>query len=198
MSEGVAGGPGAADPGAVPPDQEAAWARAVRGRRRALVLTSLGVLGGYALFVVLLSLVQHAPPTWYAWVLLAVVLVLVAGSVWPLRSSGARAAWSGRTHRQIRIETALRNHVSIGEADRDEVTAEAESRRSLAASALVGYPLLALFVAFLLLNSGSIPGIGVLLGTIAVVLLCALALRRSRRRAAEARRWLAEPLPPEG
>jgi hypothetical protein len=30
-----------------------------------------------------------------------------------------------------------------------------------------------------------------------VLALCALGLRASRRRAAEARRWLAEPLPPE-
>jgi hypothetical protein len=39
-------------------------------------------------------------------------------------------------------------------------------------------------------------GLGALLGSLVVVVLCGLGLVRSRRRAAEARRWLADPLPP--
>jgi peptidoglycan/LPS O-acetylase OafA/YrhL len=176
---------------------EAFWTRAVRRRRRALATTCLAVLVVYVAFVAVLSLVEHAPPTVYAEVLLAVVLVLVGVSLWPFRNAAERGRWEERTREQLRIDHALRAHVGIGTDDRAAVTAAAEARRSLSGAAHLGYPLLALFVAFLLFESRSVNGLGALLATLAVVALCALGLRSSRRRSAEARRWLDEPLPPE-
>jgi amino acid transporter len=186
-----------AQPGPPPAVDDAAVERALRRRRRGMVLTGVGVLAAYVVLVVVLSLVNSAPPTQYAWVLLGVVVVLVVAFLWPLRTPASRADWADRARRQARIDAALRAHASIGEDERDAVTAQATARRSLTTAGYLGYPLLALFVAFLLFNSGSLPGLAALLGTVVVVVLCALALVRSRRRADEARRWLAEPLPPE-
>jgi hypothetical protein len=187
------------DPAAEQPGlgDDARWTRAVRRRRRALVATCAAVLVVYGAFVVVLSLVQQARPTVYAWVLLGVVLVVAGVSLWPLRNAAERTRWEERTRQQLRIDHALHAHVSIGADDRDAVTAAAENRSSLSGAAHLGYALLALFVAFLLFNSRTINGLVALLGTLAVLALCALGLRASRRRAAEARRWLAEPLPPE-
>jgi MFS family permease len=187
----------AARPGSPDPGDAAHWARAVRRRRRATTATCLAVLAGYVAFVAVLSLVEHAAPTVYAWLLLGVVLLLAGVPLWPLRNATARARWEERTREQLRIDHALRAHVSIGADERAAVTAAAEARRSLSGAAHLGYPVLALFVAFLLFESRTVNGPVALLGTLAVVVLCALGLRVSRRRSAEARRWLDEPLPPE-
>jgi hypothetical protein len=125
-----------------------------------------------------------------------VVLVLAAGSLRPLRTSAGRAAWNERTGRLVRVEAALRDHVSIGEDERDEVTAVAQHRRQLAGPAWFGYPLLVLFVAYLLFDSDAISPLVAWVGTAAAVVLCGLGLLRSHRRDVEAKRWLAEPLPP--
>lgn len=194
MSEGQLGDVAATpDPAGV---DDAAVERALQRRRRGMVLTALGVLVGYAALIVVLSLVQSAPPTRYAWVLLGVVVVLVAVYLWPLRSAAARTVWADRGRRQGRIDAALHDHVSIGREERDEVTAQAEARRSLTTAAYLGYPLLVVFVAFLLFNADAVTGVAALLGTLVALALCGLALLRSRRRAAEARRWLDDPLPP--
>jgi hypothetical protein len=176
---------------------DAAVERALGRRHRGMLLTALGVLAAYAALVVVLSLVQSAPPTRYAWILLGIVVVLCALYLWPLRTARTRADWTDRTRRLLRIDAALRAHVSLGAEERDEVTAQADARRSLATAAHLGYPLLAVVVAFVLYNAHSLSGLAAWLGTVVVVVLCGLALLRSRRRAAEARRWLAEPLPPE-
>jgi hypothetical protein len=196
MSEGQLG-EAPAQPGPLGVVDDAAVERVLRRRRRGMVLTGLGVLAGYVVLLVGLSVVNSAPPTRYAWVLLGIVVVLVGLFLWPLRTAASRAGWADRGRRQARIDAALRAHAGIGEEDRDEVTAQATARRSLTTAAHLGYPLLALFVAFLLFNSGSLPTLAALLGTVVVVVLCALALVRSRRQAEEARRWLADPLPPE-
>jgi len=194
MSEGQLGDVAATpDPAGV---DDAAVERALQRRRRGMVLTALGVLVGYAALIVVLSLVQSAPPTRYAWVLLGVVVVLVAVYLWPLRSAAARTVWADRGRRQGRIDAALHDHVSIGREERDEVTAQAEARRSLTTAPYLGYPLLVVFVAFLLFNADAVTGVAALLGTLVALALCGLALLRSRRRAAEARRWLDDPLPP--
>lgn len=191
------------DAGAAPPVAPAAAptpeavAAQVRRRRRALVLGAVGVVLAYVAFVVALSLVWRAWPTRYAWVLLAVVLVLAAVSLWPLHMPEGRAAWDERTGRLVRIDAALRDHVSLGEDERDDVTAAARHRRQLAGPAWFGYPLLVLFVAFLLFNSDSVAVLVAWVGTLAAVVLCGLGLLRSYRRDVEAKRWLAEPLPPE-
>jgi cell division protein FtsW (lipid II flippase) len=169
----------------------------VRRRRRGLVLGAVGVVLAYVAFLAVLSLVSRAWPTAYAWVLLAVVLVLAVGSLWPLRSPAGRAAWDERTGRLVRIEAALRGHTSIGGDERDDVTAAAQQRRQLAGPAWFGYPLLALFVAFLLADSDTISTLVAWVGTLAAVVLCGLGLLRSRRRDREAKRWLAEPPPPD-
>ena len=195
-----AGQPGKETPGGAPvgaPPAARAVAAQVRRRRRALVLGAVGVVLAYVLFVTALSLVWRAWPTLYAWVLLAVVLVLATASLWPLRTSEGRVAWDERTGRLVRIDAALRDHVSLGEDDRDDVTAAAQHRRQLAGPAWFGYPLLVLFVAFLLFNSDAISSLVAWVGTLAAVVLCGLGLLRSHRRDVEAKRWLAEPLPPE-
>jgi MFS family permease len=168
----------------------------VRRRRRALVVMSLGLVAVVAIFLAALSVVEQAPPTLFAWILLGLVVVLAVGSLWPLRGAESRARWDERTRRLVRVETALRQHVSIGEEDRDAVTAAAQGRRSMAGAAWFGYPLLAVFVAFLLFNS-TLPWPAALVFTLLAVVLCALGLLHARRRDREARRWLAEPLPPE-
>jgi hypothetical protein len=86
--------------------------------------------------------------------------------------------------------------VSVGADARDAVSERARTRISLAGAAVVGYPLFFLLVAFLLFNDGDLPGVAAPLGTLAAAALCAWALVGSRRRAAEARRWLADPQPP--
>ena len=179
-----------------PPAPEVVAAQ-VRCRRSGLVLIAVGVVLAYAAFVVVLSLVARAWPTVYAWVLFAVVLVLAAAFLWPLRNAAGRAAWDERTRRLIRVDLALREHVSLGEDERDDVTAAAQHRRQLAGPAWFGYPLLALFVAYLLFNSQAVSALVAGVGTLAAVVLCGLALLRSHRRDVEAKRWLAEPLPPE-
>src|SRR3954451_11058029 len=88
-----------------PPAREDIEAQ-VRRRRRALVLGAVGVVVAYVVFVGVLSLIWHAWPTVYAWVLLAVVLVLAAGSLWPLRSPAGRAAWDERAARLVRVDAA--------------------------------------------------------------------------------------------
>ena len=198
--DGPSGGPTAvqAPPGGRPAaPSRVAVAVQVRRRRRALVLGAVGVVLAYVLFLAAVSLVWRAWPTLYAWVLLAVVLVLAGASLWPLRTPEGRAAWDERTGRLVRIDAALRDHVSLGEDDRDDVTAAAQHRRQLAGPAWFGYPLLVLFVAFLLFNSDAISSLVAWVGTLAAVVLCGLGLLRSHRRDVEAKRWLAEPLPPE-
>ena len=178
------------------PGQEAVVAE-VRRRRRGLVLGAVVVVLGYLVFVGILSLVSQAPPTIYAWVLLGVVLVAAAALLWPLRTPAGRAAWDERTGRLVRSDAALRDHVSIGEDERDDVTASAQHRRQLTGLAWFGYPLLVLFVAYLLFNSDAVSTLVAWIGTLAAVVLCGLGLLRSRRRDQEAKRWLADPLPPD-
>lgn len=67
----------------------------------------------------------------YAWVLLGVVLLLAGVPLWPLRTATAHARWEERTREQLRIDHALRAHVSIGAVERQAVTAAAEARRWL-------------------------------------------------------------------
>lgn len=186
-------GPPAGQPGVPSPEEVAAQ---VRRRRRALVLGAVAVVLAYVVFVGVLSLIWRAWPTIYAWVLLGVVLVVAVGSLWPLRTPAGRAAWDERAGRLVRIDAALRDHVSIGADERDDVTAAARHRRQLAGPAWFGYPLLVLFVAFLLFNSDAISAPVAGVGTLAAVVLCALGLLRSHHRDVEAKRWLAEPLPP--
>ena len=129
----------------------------------------------------------------YAVPLLLVVVTLLGG-LHPLVTAARRARWVEETARQIRIEHALGEHVSIGAADRASVTERAEVVVSLSRLGLVGWPLLALLACGVTLNA-DLPRWAEV-GYVAVVLLgCAGALATSRRRAREARRWLADPLP---
>jgi hypothetical protein len=184
-------------PAPVPEAEEPDWAALVRRRRRALVGTWLGITGAYAALMVILSLTAGAWPTRYAWALLVVLLIGLVVSLWPLLSGARRARWTDRALDAVRIEHALQRHVSVGADYRDAVTEHAGNQASLAGAAILGYPLLFLLLAFLLFNDGDIPGLWALLGTLVAAALCGWALLASRRRGARARRWLAEPLPPE-
>src|SRR3954447_18773041 len=89
---------------------DAAVEQVLRRRRRGMVLTAFGVLAAYVALLVVLSLVQSAPPTRYAWEVLGIVVVLVVVFLWPLRSPAAREGAADRARRQIRIDAALRAH----------------------------------------------------------------------------------------
>jgi hypothetical protein len=181
-----------AGPGPATAPVEVDVAAQVRARRRALVLGAVGLVVAYVAFLVVLSVVAGAWPTSYAWVLLVVVLVLAGAWLWPLRNPAARAAWDERTGRLVRIDAALRDGLSAGEDERDDVTAGARHRRQLTGLAWFGYPLLAVFVTFLLFNSDAIAAPVAWIGTLAAVVLCGLGLMRSYRRDVEAKRWLAQ------
>jgi hypothetical protein len=103
--------------------------------------------------------------------------------------------WEDEARQEVRIEHALRHHVSIGAADRQLVTEQAATIRRWAVVSLVGWPLLLTVLVAPLLASADVPppakiGFGLIAG-----LLCAAIVREQWRRVRRARRWLAEPLP---
>lgn len=179
------------------PWEPADWAAVLRRRRLSVAGGAAALVAGVAALVVLLSVLHSAPPTIAAWVLVAVAVVLALAILAPLLTAGRRARWEERQRWAVLADHALAAHVSIGADARDAVSERARTRISLAGAAVVGYPLLLLLVAFLLWNDGDLPGLAVLAGVLIAVVLCGWALVASRRRAAEARRWLADPRPPE-
>ena len=200
---GVASAGGHAAPDAGPGTTGAAgwapvdWRPVLRRRRLAL----LGLAGGAVLlcagFFAVLSVLAGAWPTRYACVLVALVALGALGAAWPVLSAERRGRWEERQRTEVLVQHALREHDGVGVDLRDTVTERAAAQRSLADVALFGYPLLVVLVAFLLGHDRSLPGLAVLLGTLAAAALCAGALVASRRRGARARRWLEQPLPPE-
>ena len=177
--------------------EPADWAAILRRRRLAVAGGAVVLVAAVAALVVLLSVLHSAPPTIAAWVLIGVAVLVALGILAPLLTAARRSSWAQRQRWAVLADHALAAHVSIGADARDAVSDRARTRISLAGAAVLGYPLLFLLVAFLLWNDGDLPGPAVLAGVLVAAVLCGWALVASRRRAAEARRWLADPLPPE-
>lgn len=171
------------------------WQRLVRHRRRTLLLVQLGILAAYLVFLAVVSVQARALPTPVAWALLGLVLLVTLVPLWPLTTAQRRARWTEQALWAVRVEYALREHAGIGAEDRDAVTERARGRRTMAGLALFGYPLLAVLVAWLLFGSG-LPTLVASIGTALAAVLCGLGLLGSRRRGAQAARWLADPQPP--
>jgi hypothetical protein len=128
-------------------------------------------------------------------VLLGLAVLLGVVQLAPLRTAEGRRRWEERTREDLLLAHALRAHEGVGAERRDAVTRRAESERSLAVVAPLGYALLVLLVGYLLVqHTGTLVAV---VGTVLAVVLAALAVRASRRRGAAARRWLADPLPPD-
>ena len=172
------------------------WNVVLRRQRRSDVLG--GGLGLVLIAVVvplpqIMDLVRPEP--WSYSIFLLFALYAAAQKWWPHSTARGRAKWEQTTRLEIRVEHALREHVSIGAADRDLVTERAEAIRSLAFAHVVGWPLLAVFVVavnreFPQISTAEEISIGLL-----VVGLSVAALVHARRRLRWAHRWLAHPLP---
>jgi hypothetical protein len=141
-----------------------------------------------------LLLILLDEPARVSWRWLGLTLVAAGVGSWFQFTTGGRAAWEKDARKEIRVGHALRDHVSIGAADRDLATERAEKIDTVAWGGLIGWPLLtALFVVPLVFSIDELPariGVG-LVGLLACVDL----IRRNRRRVRWARRWLAAPLP---
>ncbi|MFP5370080.1 MAG: hypothetical protein ACLGI3_04945 [Actinomycetes bacterium] len=180
---------GPAEAGWEPPD----WTDVFRRHRRRQLATM-------AAFVLLVSVTPvqwwtgiDRSVDWSYWAVLVTMLILVGEAIHSRVSAAGRATWEHDTRRKVRVEHALRYHVSIGTADRPLVTERAQAIRTMSNLALVGWPLLAVVVAAPILDLAKIPDFLV----VPVVVTCLLLLARSVRRGRWARRWLADPLPRE-
>jgi hypothetical protein len=192
---GAVGGAVAGAAGRTGAWQPADWTAVLRARRRGLVLTAVGLPVALAGLLAVLSAVQRALPTTYGWVLLGVAVAAGIAELWPLRNAGGRRQWAERTREDVLLRHALAAHESVGAERRDAVSRRAETHRSLGTVAPFGYALLVLLVAYLLLQNTATPV--AVVGTVLAAVLAAVAVRLSLRRAAAARRWLADPLPPD-
>ena len=110
---------------------------------------------------------------WSYWLVLATMLILLGEAIHSRVSEGGRASWERDTRRKVRIEHALRHHVSIGAADRALVTERAQAIRTMSMVALVGWPMLAVVAAAPILDLSKIPDLLVVPVMVARLLLLA-------------------------
>ncbi len=180
----------AAEVGWEPPD----WDATLRKRRRAewrqigFVIAVVGLLP----FVEALAL--DRPLRVWSWFALAMGLLWAAQVWWLHFTVRGRARWEPPTRRDVRVEHALRHHVSIGAADRELVTERAESIDTWAWAHFVGWPVLAA-VALLVANDDSLRGLEKWPLSLGVLAVCAWYFWDTRRRLQWALRWLDDPLP---
>jgi hypothetical protein len=173
--------------------EPADWTAVLRARRRGLVLTAVALPVALAVLLAVLSVVQRALPTTYGWVLFGIAVAVAAVQLWPLGTADGRRQWDERSREDVLIGHALRAHESVGVERRDAVTRRAEAHSSLGTVAPLGYVLLVLLVAYLLFeNTATVVAV---VGTVLAAALAAVGARLASRRAAAARRWLADPLP---
>jgi hypothetical protein len=171
--------------------EPADWDAVLRRRRRAQ-WSQAGVL--LLLAVVIGPLVRFLMdrPTRVSWVWLGLALVVAGVAWWSQFTRRGRAAWLEEAGQEIRIEHALRHHVSIGAADRELVTARAEKIARWAWAALIGWPLLVALCATILVISADGIAARIAFGLVGV-LVCGGLVRAERRRMRWAQRWLADP-----
>jgi hypothetical protein len=172
------------------------WAVVFRRRRLRQVLVAAALLAVVAAgpFV---RIAMDEPPfraTW--WLYLAVMIAYCGETAWRTLSARGRAEWEETTRQEIRVEHALRHHVSIGEKDRAAVTKRADELNRNSRVAVIGYPLLALVSIAALVELDS-PTVLMVVVTATAVVVCGLLLTRSLRRRRWGTRWLADPLPRE-
>ena len=181
----------AADIGWAPPD----WDAALREQRRAEWHSVGLVLVGTGVVLPLLRILVHDRPltAWY--------LIFIGGALalavltWRSRSSAERRErWDRQTRQAIRVEHALRSHVSIGAADRELVTERAEEIDSWALAHFVGWPLAAVVVVAATVSDPTLTAADQMLAWL-FALFCVVQLLLACRRVREARRWLDDPLP---
>ncbi|MFP5370079.1 MAG: hypothetical protein ACLGI3_04940, partial [Actinomycetes bacterium] len=124
------------------------WDATLRERRRAEWRDVVLML---AVFLVVLPVLQVAvfddPLRAWHWVWFAWALVLTAHAIRSHFTVRGRERWELQTRQEVRVEHALRFHVSIGAADRDLVTGRADEIDSWAPAHFVGWPLAAVVVA---------------------------------------------------
>jgi hypothetical protein len=170
------------------------WAPVLRARRRGDLLVLVALVLGTVTSLVVRLVVRDRPLAVETWFWLVAVLVYVAVMVRAHATSAGRSEWLEETRRDVRVDHALRHHVSIGAADRAAVSKRAEELDRNAGVAVVGYPLLAL-VAVATLAELDFPTVPKVVATAAAVAVCGLLLTRSLRRGRWGTRWLADPLP---
>ncbi len=95
----------------------------------------------------------------------------------------------------MRVEHALRHHVSIGAADRELVTERAESIDTWAEAHFVGWPVLAAVVLLAAGNDDSLAQLEKWPWFVGLLAVCAWFFWDTRRRLQWALRWLDDPLP---
>ena len=168
------------------------WDAVLRRRRRAQwsragVLLLLAVVVGPLMRL----LVDRYPRVSWGWLGLALVVAGMAG--WSRFTARRHAAWQEEARQEIRVEHALRHHVSIGAADRELVNERAERIDRWAWASLVGWSLLVALSATILVISADGTAARIAFGFVGV-LVCGGLVRAERRRMRWARRWLADPL----
>jgi hypothetical protein len=171
-------------------------AEALHRRRRATIVESWAFIGFWCAIPFLAASIRDRPPRVMSLVLGVLWLGLLLYRLYQISTPAGRNEWQEEATEEIRVEHALRHHVSIGEADRELVTARAEKIDEWAPLALVGWPVLGglALTSFVLLADVPLPAD--VAATLLVVSACVAIVLRRRRRWGWARRWLADPLPP--
>lgn len=173
--------------------EPADWDAMLRKRRRDFVADTW-------LFIALLwgapfagAALENRPPRLVVLVVVALWTSLLLYQLHRTSTPSGRRQWAETTKEEIRVERALRHHVSIGAADREFVTERADAIDSWAPAHFVGWPLLAVLAIAAIVDptvSGSdriVFWLFVLFSVVQLLLAC--------RRVREARRWLDDPLP---
>ena len=172
--------------------ERADWDAVLRRRRRA-EWTHAGILLLLAAAVgpLMRILLDRSPRASWVWLGLALVVAGMAG--WSQYAARGRAAWQEEARQEIRVEHALRHHLSIGATDRALVTERAERIDRRAWASLIGWPLLVALFTMNLVTSADGPAARI--GFVCMgVLVCGGLVRAERRRIQWARRWLADPV----
>ena len=179
-----------ADVGWEPP----AWEPVLRERRRAEWRDVGKDLVVFLLVLPLLGLEELDSP-WRVGFWLAGPLLLVVLAWWPHSSAERRERWERQTRREVRIEHALGHHVSIGAADRELVTEQAEKIDTWAEAHFLGWPVLAVVCLAAVGTDPELAGYAKWIWAIGLLTICAVQFLRARRRLQWALRWLDDPLP---
>ncbi|UOY02745.1 hypothetical protein [Blastococcus sp. PRF04-17] len=186
----------AAQPAAEVGWQPVDWAAELR-RRRSAEWRNVTLLVAVLLAVPLVStLVLERPMGASDWIWLALALLVSGDASLSHATASGRVQWEEAARQEVRIEHALRTHVSIGAGDRELVTKRARAIRWWSTAAFVVCPLLCA-AALAGMQEAGLNVVGRAAASVAVVLVCGLLVVSRWRRLRLARRWLGDPLPRE-
>ncbi len=180
----------AADVGWAPAD----WDATLRKRRRVVVAETWLFIVVWWAAPFAWAAFENRPPRLLALVVAALWTALLLYQLYRMSTSSGRRQWAEKTVEEIRVEHALRHHVSIGEADRELVTERADEVDSWALAHFVGWPLAAVVGIAAIVSDPTISGAEEIVVGLLVLLFVAQLLLACRR-VREARRWLDDPLP---